>query len=75
MDVEDVNRCLGELPAPQRALILARYRSGKSGEDLAKESGRTENQLYVQLFRIRESLRRCVEGSVASAGGSKEATA
>jgi RNA polymerase sigma-70 factor (ECF subfamily) len=70
-----LQRCLDELPGEQRALILARYRSGRSGQDLAKQSGKSENQLYVQMFRIREALRRCVDGTLASSGGSTEVTA
>lgn len=71
MDIETVEarrkaleRCLEELPQPQRDLILSRYRGGKSGQDLAEEWGRKENHVWVQLFRIRTALRQCVEGSL-----------
>jgi RNA polymerase sigma factor (sigma-70 family) len=64
-----LERCLDALPAPQRALILARYRSERSGRDLAKEWGQKENHVWVQLFRIRTALRQCVEGSQAGPEG------
>jgi RNA polymerase sigma-70 factor (ECF subfamily) len=71
-DVESVEarrraleRCLERLPAPQRELILARYRSERSGRELAKDWGHKTNHVWVQLYRIRTALRRCVEGSQA----------
>jgi len=60
-----LEHCLEQLPAPQRELILARYRSEQSGRDLARDWGRTENHVWVQLFRIRTALRQCVEGTLA----------
>lgn len=60
-----LDRCLKQLPAPQRELILARYHSERSGRDLAGEWGRKENAVWVQLSRIRGALRLCVEGTLA----------
>jgi RNA polymerase sigma-70 factor (ECF subfamily) len=63
-----LEKCLDTLPGPQRDLILARYRSERSGRDLAQEWGRKESAVWVQLHRIRAALRQCVDGKLAGSG-------
>ncbi len=57
--------CLGKLSDPQRSLINARYTPGNSLEKHAESLGRTPGSLRIALFRIRDSLKRCIEQTVA----------
>jgi RNA polymerase sigma-70 factor (ECF subfamily) len=57
--------CLGKLPAAHRELVVERYRKGRSCIDLARSRSASEEKIRVQLFRIREALRRCVGGADA----------
>jgi len=55
--------CVERLPARGRALLAARY--GADDEAAAAEaSGMNANALRQALFRVRESLRRCLVGKV-----------
>jgi RNA polymerase sigma-70 factor (ECF subfamily) len=55
--------CVERLPAHARALIAARY--GADDEDsAAAAAGRNANALRQALFRVRETLRRCLSDKV-----------
>lgn len=58
-------RCLKKLSEQDRWLITARYSTGQSVPKLAGALGRPASSVYSALTRIRESLYRCVERSVA----------
>lgn len=61
-------RCLRELSPDKRALLEDYYRRAGAGkhdwrEQLAARRGVTLNALRIQVFRLREELRRRLEGS------------
>ena len=52
-----------------RHLLNVRYTSNRGGLDkLAKETGRTNDSLRVTLFRLRESLRHCIQSYLTAKG-------
>jgi len=59
--------CLEALPAESRKLITRRYEGPEPLAKIARELSRSEAGLKVTLFRIRQALRKCVEGKLAGA--------
>lgn len=59
--------CLSQLPESQRRLIDQRYREGTPARKLAVETGKTDSAMKMTLMRIRETLRRCIEGKLKEA--------
>jgi RNA polymerase sigma-70 factor, ECF subfamily len=57
--------CISKLNDKQRSIIDARYSSGKSLELYGKNTNTTAGSLRISLFRIRATLRRCLETSFA----------
>lgn len=60
-----LNRCLGRLQENERELIEHRYYSKLTLEDFAARCGRPVESSRVSLFRIRASLRKCINGELA----------
>lgn len=61
-----LDRCLKALPGDKRALLIRYYRNEKRSkiEDrqlLAEETGLGLNALRIQIFRLRNTVRQCVE--------------
>jgi RNA polymerase sigma-70 factor, ECF subfamily len=67
--VEALQACLEKLPAGHRRLIRRRYEEPQPIETIAREIQRSEGGVKVALFRIRQALRKCVEGRLAGVGG------
>lgn len=65
-EVAALRGCLEELPPENRELVNEHYFEKHSLVSLARVCGKTEGALRVALFRIRSSLRRCVEGKLAT---------
>ena len=57
--------CLIKLESAQRELVQVAYADGISIKDAAAKVGRTPTGLYKALARIRKSLHRCIEFSLA----------
>lgn len=57
--------CLKGLPADQRELIRKRYDAGKPVKAIAAEIDESPNSVAVVLFRIRQSLMKCVQNKLA----------
>jgi DNA-directed RNA polymerase specialized sigma24 family protein len=69
-DAEDLSfrleRCLDELPAAKRSLLLSYYQSNKRAKIdarqlLAEREGIGLNALRIQIFRLRNTVRQCME--------------
>ncbi|WP_339750315.1 sigma-70 family RNA polymerase sigma factor [uncultured Rubinisphaera sp.] len=58
--------CLKKLPEEQRQLITRRYQPDVAVQSLAAEMGKTANAVSEALRRIRETLRQCIERTLAS---------
>ena len=58
--------CLEKLPAGQRALIEKRYAPGGSVRELAAAEGKSVGATSQMLYRIREALLNCIQGSLTT---------
>jgi len=56
-----LNRFLHALPQEDRSLFLRRYWYGRSGEELARELGKSRSSVESRLCRTREKLRKFLE--------------
>lgn len=61
-----MRRCLDELPAGQRDLLIEYYQDEKRARinhhrEMAERLGMTPNALYLQVHRLREKLASCFE--------------
>lgn len=56
--------CVAALPADQAEILRMRYQDGRQAKDLATSLERTADAIRKQLQRIREGVRRCVEGKM-----------
>lgn len=64
-----LGRCLGRLSDEHRRLVLMPYVDNGGLLRVAEQTGRSPNSLYKLLGRLREKLKRCVEGELEPAGG------
>lgn len=62
--LDNLERCLEELRADERELIVEYYQTRRQGIDhrlrMAERLGITKNALSIRAFRIREALTQCV---------------
>lgn len=64
--VQSLRKCLARLNDKQRFLVLNYYQHEKSIAECASIAKRSEGSLRVALFRIRASLRRCIESQTST---------
>ena len=57
--------CLDQLPGHSRELLRLRYEEDLDAAGLGERLGREGNAVRQALFRVREMVRRCVEGRLA----------
>ncbi|MFM2092325.1 MAG: hypothetical protein RLZZ127_2814 [Planctomycetota bacterium] len=57
--------CLAELPAERVAILRAYYRDGEGTDSLEQRLDRPQGWVKVMLFRLRRTLRTCIEGRLA----------
>ncbi|NWK55076.1 sigma-70 family RNA polymerase sigma factor [Verrucomicrobiaceae bacterium N1E253] len=65
-----LDRCVESLKPADQELIRARYNKGDNLEQHAKRTGRSANGLRVELFRVRDKLRKCVNKRLTTEGAS-----
>ena len=72
-DVEErhaaLRNCLGKLPPNDLKILTAYYEERLKLEEIATQLGRTRGALKQVLFRVRRSLRRCIELNLGASGG------
>ncbi|MBA2482034.1 MAG: sigma-70 family RNA polymerase sigma factor [Planctomycetes bacterium] len=56
--------CIDDLPAHSRELVRLRYEEDLDSDAMGADLGRAGNAVRQALFRVREVLRRCVEGRI-----------
>lgn len=61
--IDKMKQCLGKLPENAQELIQSRYFSTEPVMLLAERLGSSENAISSKLFRIRKSLKACIEGN------------
>jgi RNA polymerase sigma-70 factor (ECF subfamily) len=64
--LEALSSCIEKLNWEDRRLIEIRYREGGSVRGLADEYGKPQSTVYKMLLRIRQTLRRCVDSTIAA---------
>jgi RNA polymerase sigma-70 factor, ECF subfamily len=60
--------CMKKLPPADRELIEVRYAGEETVQQIAQRTGRQPNTLYKALERIRRTLMKCIEETVAQGG-------
>ncbi len=65
--VEALQECLAELSDEARRMIRRRYEQPEPIAAIARDLNRSAGGVKVTLFRIRQALRKCVEGRLAGA--------
>jgi RNA polymerase sigma-70 factor (ECF subfamily) len=60
--------CMERLPVVDRELVEQRYAGGETILEIAERTGRSVHALYKALGRIRRTLMKCIEDSVAETG-------
>jgi RNA polymerase sigma-70 factor (ECF subfamily) len=65
--LEALERCLAKLPGRGAQIVRAHYGEGLPAAEIARRLGLTPGAVYVDLHRLRQSLRRCVEESLGRA--------
>jgi RNA polymerase sigma-70 factor (ECF subfamily) len=63
-----LERCLEALPEHSADLVENYYYRGRSASDLARDAGKKESAVWMTLMRVRELLKRCIQGRLAGAG-------
>jgi RNA polymerase sigma-70 factor (ECF subfamily) len=63
-----LERCLEALPEHSADLVESYYYRGRSATELARDAGKKESAVWMTLLRIRELLKRCIQGRLAGAG-------
>ena len=58
--VENLKRCMAELPENLRKLVKLRYEDGLTSDHIAKETNRSADGVRQMLVRLRGKLRDCV---------------
>jgi RNA polymerase sigma factor (sigma-70 family) len=64
-----LNECLEKLPLNSRGLLQGHYVEGRPLADLAGADGRSEAAVKMQLMRLRQGLRTCVQARLKEARG------
>lgn len=64
-----LRECLAGLEAEERKLLHQRYTSRQTVRDIARDDGRSEGALQQLFFRLRNTLRACIEHRLAMEGG------
>jgi RNA polymerase sigma-70 factor (ECF subfamily) len=60
-----LEECLESLPPRSSSLVTEHYYRGVKAAELAGRLGRTESLVRTTLLRVRQALRRCVEGRLS----------
>jgi RNA polymerase sigma-70 factor (ECF subfamily) len=63
---EALHGCVDELKPDDRELIIERYRSGATAEEMATRLGRSPHSVRKSIRRIRNMLRVCIERTLAA---------
>jgi len=61
-----LKKCLENLPTGQRSLIEKRYAPDGSVQELAAAEGKSVGAISQTLYRIREALLNCIQGSLVT---------
>jgi len=71
--ISALEACIERLPEQSARLVRAFYFERERGADLGRRAGKTEGALWMTLLRIRQALRRCIEGRLGTQSQGAEA--
>lgn len=60
-DMSMLKYCLGKVSVSNRQMLHLRYRAGMRIDEIAKKLGRSSGSIQVALYRVRQSLLKCIE--------------
>ncbi len=63
-----LRNCVGQLEARQQELLRLRYVENMNSDAIAAQVGRTATSIRTTLHRVRQALRRCIEGQLPEGG-------
>ncbi len=58
---EQLRRCIAKLPSNQQSMLQSRYQHNVPVNQLAEQLGREPQAVAMVLYRLRKSLKECVE--------------
>lgn len=61
-----LEECLHSMPRKSQKLIVQHHYQNKSLEEIALSSGRSSHALASALYKLRDALRKCIEGKIHS---------
>ena len=61
-EVEFLQECVEQIPAPMRELLTLKYHDERSTEEIAGRLQRSLAWVRTVLFRLRQQFRKCIEG-------------
>lgn len=64
--VDALRICLGKMPKNTRELIRLRYEDDRTGSQIAHDTGKSRNAVYLALSRAHQALRTCIEQRLAA---------
>jgi len=64
-ELSALRECLDRLEGPGQALVGDFYFRSRPAAEIARDSGRSEGAVWMALLRVRQALRRCVEGRLS----------
>jgi RNA polymerase sigma-70 factor, ECF subfamily len=65
--VAALRTCIEGLQKHSAGLIRDAYFKGRTAAEIAQETGKTENAVWVTMLRIRQTLRECIGARIAEA--------
>lgn len=68
-ELRALEACVKSLPPESATLLEAYYYRGRTAADLARNTGKSENAVWVAMLRLRQALHRCVQGRMAGMEG------
>ena len=60
----ELRRCVAKLPPHQRSILQSRYQHNVSVNELAEQLGRQPQAVAMTLYRLRKTLKQCVESAL-----------
>ncbi|EAQ80624.1 sigma-70 family RNA polymerase sigma factor [Blastopirellula marina] len=63
---EELRNCVAKLPSAQQSILQSRYQHNVSVNELAKRLGRQPQAVAMTLYRLRKSLKDCVERALSA---------
>lgn len=65
---EALRQCVEKMPDRTSSVLSARYRDGMSAPQIAENTGKTPSQVNTILYRVRKSLKECIEARLRAMG-------